>query len=57
MSLAARPHAHERSDAAQLAGAALVAAVRARPDALTLLTFAASEEHFVLRQRFRVAIA
>jgi cellulose synthase operon protein C len=39
------------------APADLVAAVRERPDALALVAFAASEEHLVLRQRLRVAIA
>ena len=38
-------------------GASAVEAVRARPDALSLLAFAVSEEHFLLRQRLRVAIA
>jgi tetratricopeptide (TPR) repeat protein len=38
-------------------GAAAVAAAAARPDVLALLAFAASEAHFVLRQRLRVAIA
>jgi hypothetical protein len=38
-------------------GAEAIAAARARPDALALLAFAASEEHFLLRQRLRSAIA
>ncbi len=38
-------------------GAAALAAAAARPDVLALLAFAASEEHFLLRQRLRVAIA
>ena len=32
-------------------------AVRARPDIRMLLTFAASEEHFRLRQKLKLAIA
>ncbi|BDG06593.1 tetratricopeptide repeat protein [Anaeromyxobacter oryzae] len=43
--------------AAPAATAERLAAVRACPDALALLAFAASEAHFVLRQRLRVAIA
>ncbi|HUL60389.1 MAG TPA: tetratricopeptide repeat protein [Anaeromyxobacteraceae bacterium] len=39
------------------AGADAVAAARSRPDVLALLAFAATEEHLVLRQRWRVAIA
>lgn len=38
-------------------GAAALAAAAARPDVLALLAFAATEAHFVLRQRLRVAIA
>lgn len=38
-------------------GPAAAAAARTRPDALALLVFAASEEHFALRQRLRLAIA
>jgi len=38
-------------------GAAALAAAASRPDVLALLAFAASEAHFVLRQRLRVAIA
>ncbi|HEX9052197.1 MAG TPA: hypothetical protein VF841_16835, partial [Anaeromyxobacter sp.] len=30
---------------------------RSRPDVLALLSFAATEEHFALRQKLRVAIA
>jgi len=38
-------------------GAAAVAAVTTRPDVLAVLSFAATEAHFLLRQRLRVAIA
>jgi tetratricopeptide (TPR) repeat protein len=38
-------------------GAAALAAAADRPDVLALLAFAASEAHFALRQRLRVAIA
>ncbi|HET9552895.1 MAG TPA: hypothetical protein VFP50_07995 [Anaeromyxobacteraceae bacterium] len=38
-------------------GPALLAAVWECPAALALLAFAASEEHFTLRQRLRVAVA
>jgi tetratricopeptide (TPR) repeat protein len=38
-------------------GPAAVAAAATRPDVLALLAFAASEEHFLLRQRLRTAIA
>ncbi len=38
-------------------GAQAVEAARARTDALALLVFASSEEHFTLRQHLRVAIA
>jgi tetratricopeptide (TPR) repeat protein len=37
--------------------AAAVEAASSRPDVLALLAFAATEEHFLLRQRLRVAIA
>jgi hypothetical protein len=35
----------------------MVVRASTRPDVLALLAFAASEAHFVLRQRMRVAIA
>ena len=38
-------------------GQAAVVRASTRPDVLALLAFAASEAHFVLRQRLRVAIA